>query len=41
MGMMYSGHEPDHIDIEIEYLKGSIGASKHIMQFIKDNTDNL
>ena len=30
-----------HIDLEIEYLKGSIGASKHIMQLIKDNTDNL
>tara|TARA_R100000458_G_C8256335_1_gene232431 strand:+ start:1156 stop:1404 length:249 start_codon:yes stop_codon:yes gene_type:complete len=27
-----------HIDLKIEYLKGSIGASKHIMQLIKDNT---
>jgi hypothetical protein len=30
-----------HIDLKIEYLKGSIGASKHIMQLIKDNVDNL
>jgi|GEM_PF-4730587 len=30
-----------HIDLKIEYLKGSIGASKHIMQLIKDNIDNL
>ena len=30
-----------HIDLKIEYLKGSIGASKHIMQLIKENTDNL
>ena len=30
-----------HIDREIEYLQGSIGASKHIMQLIKDNVDNL
>ena len=30
-----------HIDLKIEYLKGSIGASKHIMQLIKDSIDNL
>lgn len=30
-----------HIDLEIEFLKGSIGASKHIMQLIKENIDNL
>jgi len=30
-----------HIDLEIEYLKGSIGVSQHIMQLIKENTDNL
>tara|TARA_R100000995_G_scaffold74894_1_gene44064 strand:+ start:243 stop:503 length:261 start_codon:yes stop_codon:yes gene_type:complete len=29
------------IDLEIEYLKGSIGVSQHIMQLIKENTDNL
>lgn len=28
-----------HIDRKIEYLKGSIGASKHIMQLIKDETE--
>lgn len=26
-----------HIDREIEFLKGSIGASEHIIQLIKDN----
>jgi len=30
-----------HIDLEIEYLKGSIGVSQHITQLIKENTDNL
>tara|TARA_R100001082_G_scaffold89784_1_gene56259 strand:- start:47 stop:301 length:255 start_codon:yes stop_codon:yes gene_type:complete len=33
--------ETYHIDLEIEYLKGSIGVSQHIMQLIKENTDNL
>jgi len=30
-----------HIDLKIEYLKGAVGASKHIMQLIKENIDNL
>tara|TARA_R110002020_G_scaffold350245_3_gene563698 strand:+ start:806 stop:1060 length:255 start_codon:yes stop_codon:yes gene_type:complete len=30
-----------HIDLKIEYLQGSIGVSKHIMELIKENTDNL
>ena len=29
-----------HIDIEIEYLKGSIGASEHIMQMLKESINN-
>tara|TARA_R100000995_G_C3411136_1_gene89430 strand:+ start:309 stop:581 length:273 start_codon:yes stop_codon:yes gene_type:complete len=37
--------ETHHIDLEIEYLKGSIRAHKHIehhiTQLIKDNIDNL
>jgi hypothetical protein len=30
-----------HIDLEVEYLKGSIGASEHIIQLMINNTDNL
>ena len=29
-----------HIDIEIKYLKGSIGASEHIMQMLKESINN-
>jgi len=30
-----------HIDLEIEHLKGSIEVSEHIIELIKENTDNL